>query len=50
MSHRITFLLDSHDEEFIRAALEEGEESGIAEDFDPATFVQKLNDEYDAEE
>ena len=34
----------------IRAALEEGEESGIAEDFDPATFVQKLNDEYDAEE
>lgn len=27
----------------IRSALKEGEESGIAEDFDPATFVQKLN-------
>lgn len=33
----------------IRTALREGEESGIAEDFDPATFVQKLNAAYDAE-
>ena len=33
----------------IRTALREGEESGIAEDFDPATFVQKLNATYDAE-
>lgn len=33
----------------IRAALLEGEESGVAEDFDPAIFVQKLNATYDAE-
>lgn len=33
----------------LRAALLEGEESGIAEDFDPATFVQKLNAAYEAE-
>lgn len=33
----------------IRAALVEGEESGVAEDFDPATFIQKLNDTYEAE-
>ncbi len=33
----------------IRAALIEGETSGVAEDFDPATFVQKLNDAYEAE-
>lgn len=33
----------------IRSALVEGEKSGVAEDFDPATFVQKLNDSYDAE-
>lgn len=33
----------------IRAALIEGEKSGVAEDFDPATFVQKLNATYEAE-
>lgn len=33
----------------IRAALAEGEESGIADDFDPASFVQKLNAAYEAE-
>lgn len=33
----------------IRSALIEGEESGIDEDFNPATFVQKLNETYDAE-
>ena len=33
----------------VRAALIEGEESGVAEDFDPATFVQKLNAAYEAE-
>ena len=33
----------------IRAALIEGEESGIAEDFDPQAFVQRLNAEYDAQ-
>ena len=33
----------------IRAALIEGETSGVAEDFDPATFIQKLNDAYEAE-
>ena len=33
----------------IRAALIEGEESGIAEDFDPQEFVERLNAEYDAE-
>lgn len=33
----------------IRSALVEGEESGIAEDFDPATFVQGLKAAYDAE-
>lgn len=33
----------------IRAALVEGEESGIAEDFDPASFIQRLNSAYDAE-
>ena len=33
----------------IRAALIEGEESGIVEDFDPQGFVKRLNAEYDAE-
>lgn len=33
----------------IRAALIEGEESGVAEDFDPTSFVQKLSAAYDAE-
>jgi antitoxin ParD1/3/4 len=33
----------------IRAALIEGEESGIVEDFDPQAFVKRLNAEYDAE-
>lgn len=33
----------------IRSALIEGEESGVAEDFDPANFVKKLNADYDAE-
>lgn len=32
----------------IRTALVEGEESGIADDFNPDAFLQKLNDEYDA--
>ena len=32
----------------IRAALIEGEKSGIVEDFDPQTFVERLNAEYDA--
>lgn len=32
----------------IRAALIEGEESGIVEDFDPQAFVKRLNAEYDA--
>ena len=30
----------------IRAALIEGEESGIVEDFDPQAFVNRLNAEY----
>ena len=33
----------------IRAALIEGEESGVVEDFDPQAFVKRLNAEYDAE-
>lgn len=33
----------------IRAALVEGEESGIVEDFNPDVFLQKLNEDYDAE-
>ena len=33
----------------IRAALIEGDESGIVEDFDPQGFVKRLNAEYDAE-
>ena len=33
----------------IRAALIEGEESGVVEDFNPDEFIQKLNAEYDAE-
>ena len=33
----------------IRAAIIEGEESGVAEDFDPQTFVERLNAEYDAQ-
>lgn len=33
----------------IRAALIEGEESGIVEDFDPEAFVERLNAAYDAE-
>ena len=33
----------------IRAALIEGEESGIVEDFDPQGFVKRLNAEYDEE-
>ena len=32
----------------IRAALIEGEESGIVEDYDPQAFVKRLNAEYDA--
>ncbi len=31
----------------IRAALIEGEESGIVEDFDPQSFVKRLNAAYD---
>ena len=33
----------------MRAALIEGEESGIVEDFDPKAFVDRLNAAYDAE-
>ena len=33
----------------IRAALIEGEESGVVEDFDPEEFLKSLNAEYDAE-
>ena len=33
----------------IRAALIEGEESGVVEDFNPEIFLQKLNAEYEAE-
>lgn len=33
----------------IRAALIEGEESGVVEDFDPKEFLKSLNAEYDAE-
>lgn len=33
----------------IRAALIEGEESGVVEDFNPEMFLQKLNAEYEAE-
>ena len=33
----------------IRAALIEGEESGVVEDFNPEEFLQKLNAEYEAE-
>ena len=33
----------------IRAALIEGEGSGVVEDFNPEMFLQKLNAEYDAE-
>ena len=33
----------------MRAALIEGEESGIVEDFDPKAFVERLNAAYDAE-
>ena len=32
----------------MRAALIEGEESGIVEGFDPQTFVKRLNAEYEA--
>jgi Arc/MetJ-type ribon-helix-helix transcriptional regulator len=31
----------------IRAALIEGEESGVVEDFNPEKFLQKLNAEYE---
>ena len=31
----------------LRSSLIEGEESGIAEDFNPESFVRSLNDEYD---
>lgn len=33
----------------IRSALIEGEESGVSENFDPATFVETLNAAYEAE-
>ena len=33
----------------IRAALIEGEESGIVEDFDPQEFMNRLNAKHDAE-
>lgn len=33
----------------LRAALIEGEDSGIAQDFDPQSFVERLNAEYDEE-
>ena len=33
----------------IRAALIEGEESGVVKDFNPEEFLQKLNAEYEAE-
>jgi uncharacterized protein (DUF2249 family) len=33
----------------IRAALIEGEESGVVEDYGPQAFVKRLNAEYDAE-
>lgn len=33
----------------IRAALIEGEESGIVEDFNPQAFMERLNAEYDAQ-
>ena len=33
----------------IRAALIEGEESGVVEDFDPKAFLKKLNEGYGAE-
>ena len=33
----------------IRAALIEGEESGIVEDFNPENFLQKLNADYESE-
>ena len=33
----------------LRAALIEGEESGIAEDFDPENFVKKMRAEYEEE-
>lgn len=33
----------------IRAALIEGEESGVVEDFNPEKFLEKLNTDYDAE-
>ena len=33
----------------IRTALIEGEESGIVEDFDPDTFLKKLNADHEAE-
>ena len=33
----------------IRAALIEGEESGIVEDFDPQVFLNRLNAKHDAE-
>ncbi len=35
--------------EAIRAALIDGEQSGIAADFDPSTFVNRLNEQYEAE-
>lgn len=33
----------------LRAALIDGEDSGIAQDFDPQGFVERLNAEYDEE-
>ena len=33
----------------LRAALIDGEDSGIAQDFDPHGFVERLNAEYDEE-
>ena len=32
----------------VRAALIEGEESGVVEGFDPDAFMKKLNDDYEA--
>lgn len=33
----------------VRAALIEGENSGVVEGFDPEVFIKKLNDDYETE-
>lgn len=33
----------------VRAALIEGENSGVVEGFDPKVFIKKLNDDYETE-